>query len=342
MKHIFRLAQRGFRAEVLCIYGAILLLNLCAWGSALIVFEQHPLLMGTALLSFGLGLRHAVDADHIAAIDNVTRKLMQTQSRPIATGFFFALGHSSVVILACLAIAWTTTEITSRFESMKEIGALIGTLVSATFLFMIAIMNAVILWSTYRRWQELKETGTYTDEAFDLPGTGTGLMARILRPMFRLIRKSWQMYPLGFLFGLGFDTATEIALVGIAGTQSSAGLSVWAIMIFPLLFCAGMTLVDTLNGHLMIQAYGWAKVQPQRKLFYNMTITFISVITAVIIGTVEVIELVSDKLHLQGVLVSIAEAMSMHFSVIGYGIIGIFVLTWTASLCLNKLKQSRT
>ncbi len=340
MKHIVLQNQRGFQTEVLCIYGAILLLNISAWGSALIVFAQHPLLMGTALLSFGLGLRHAVDADHIAAIDNVTRKLMQTRQRPIATGFFFALGHSSVVILACLAIAWTTTEITARFDTMKSVGGLIGTLVSATFLFVIAAINAMLLWTTFRNWQALKKTGAYASEQMNLPGTG--LLARLLRPMFRLIRRSWQMYPLGFLFGLGFDTATEIALLGIAATQSNSGLSVWAIMIFPLLFCAGMTLVDTLNGHLMIGAYGWAQVQPQRKLLYNMTITLISVVTAVIIGTIEVIQLVSDKLHMQGVWVKIADTLSSHFATLGYGIIGIVILTWTTSLCLNKIRQSRT
>jgi nickel/cobalt transporter (NiCoT) family protein len=273
---MFLTSQKKYRTEILCIYGVILLLNISAWGSALVVFAQHPLLMGTALLSFGLGLRHAVDADHIAAIDNVTRKLIQTGQKPVATGFFFALGHSSVVILACLLIAWSSTEISTRFDNMKEIGGLIGTLVSASFLFIIAAINALLLRATYRSWQVLKKTGIYSEENMSMPGTG--LIARSLGPMFRLIRRSWQMYPLGFLFGLGFDTATEIALLGIAATQSSSGLSVWAIMIFPLLFCAGMTLVDTLNGHLMIRAYGWAQVQPQRKLFYNMTITFISVI----------------------------------------------------------------
>ncbi len=336
---MFLTSQKKYRTEILCIYGAILLLNISAWGSALVVFAQQPLLMGTALLSFGLGLRHAVDADHIAAIDNVTRKLIQTGQKPVATGFFFALGHSSVVILACLLIAWSSTEISTRFDNMKEIGGLIGTLVSASFLFIIAAINALLLRATYRSWQVLKKTGIYSEENMSMPGTG--LIARLLGPMFRLIRRSWQMYPLGFLFGLGFDTATEIALLGVAATQSSSGLSVWAIMIFPLLFCAGMTLVDTLNGHLMIGAYGWAQVQPQRKLFYNMTITFISVIVAVLIGTFEVVQLLSDKLHVQGLLVRLADLFNPYVAILGYGIIGVLVLTLTTSLFLDKIRSSR-
>ena len=340
MKQIFLNHEGGIRTEVWCVYIAILLLNICAWSGALLLFQKHPLLLGTALLSFGLGLRHAVDADHIAAIDNVTRKLIQNQQRPIGVGFFFALGHSTIVLLACVVIAWTSSQITTRFGDMKEIGSLIGTLVSAFFLFIIAILNALILWSTFKTWRTYKRTGQYTDESSDLLGPNTGLLARIIKPVFRLISKSWHMYPLGFLFGLGFDTATEIALLGIAATQSTAGLSPWAIMIFPLLFCAGMTLVDTLNGHLMIGAYGWAQAQPERKILYNLTITSISVLTAVAIGLIEVLSLAGAKLHVESPLINIAEDLSTHFSWLGYGIITICLVTWASSVFLSRSKKN--
>lgn len=338
MNHIFFNQDKTIRTDVWCVYIAILLLNVIAWSSAVLLFQNHPLLMGTALLSFGLGLRHAVDADHIAAIDNVTRKLIQTKKSPIGVGFFFALGHSTIVLLACVVIAWTTSEITNQMEGFKEIGGLIGTLISAFFLLFIAALNALILWSTYKTWLQYKKTGRYQEENIDLLGKNTGLLSRIIKPFFRLINKSWHMYPLGFLFGLGFDTATEIALLGIAATQSTAGLSPWTIMVFPLLFCAGMTLVDTLNGHLMIGAYGWAQAQPERKILYNMTITGLSVITAVVIGVIEVIDLTANKLHLNGKLVDFAEMMSEHFAVLGYSIILLSVLTWVTSIILNRVK----
>lgn len=342
MKQIFINSHGSIRSEVWGVYIAILLLNISAWSGAFLLFQEHPLLLGTALLSFGLGLRHAVDADHIAAIDNVTRKLIQTNQRAIGVGFFFALGHSTIVLLACIAIAWTSAQIATRFEDIKEIGSLIGTLVSAFFLFVIAAVNALILHTTYKTWRHYRQTGHYSEESIDLLGQGTGLLSRLIKPVFRLISRSWHMYPLGFLFGLGFDTATEIALLGIAATQSTAGLSPWAIMIFPLLFCAGMTLVDTLNGHLMIGAYGWAQAQPERKILYNLTITAISVVTAVAIGLVEVISLAGDKLQLQGFFIDLAELVSEHFSWLGYGIILLCILTWTLSFLLSRTdRQSK-
>ena len=340
MKQIFINSRGSIRAEVWSIYIVILLLNISAWSSALLLFQQHPLLLGTALLSFGLGLRHAVDADHIAAIDNVTRKLIQTGQHPIGVGFFFALGHSTIVLLACIAIAWTSAQLATRFDGVKEIGSLIGTLVSAFFLFVIAAVNALILWSTYKTWRRYKQTGHFTEESIDLLGPSTGLLGRLIKPAFRLISRSWHMYPLGFLFGLGFDTATEIALLGIAATQSTAGLSPWAIMVFPLLFCAGMTLVDTLNGHLMIGAYGWVQAQPERKILYNLTITGISVVTAVAIGLVEIVSLAGDTLMLQGFFVETAESISEHFSVLGFGIIVLYLLTWTTSFFLTRTKKN--
>lgn len=341
MKQIFINSRGSIRTEVWSVYIAILLLNISAWSGALLLFQKHPLLLGTALLSFGLGLRHAVDADHIAAIDNVTRKLIQTHQPTIGVGFFFALGHSTIVLLACIAIAWTSAQIATNFDDVKEIGGLIGTLVSAFFLFVIAAVNAMILHTTYKTWRHYKKTGHFAEESFDLLGPATGLVTRLIKPVFRLISRSWHMYPLGFLFGLGFDTATEIALLGIAATQSTAGLSPWAIMIFPLLFCAGMTLVDTLNGHLMIGAYGWAQAQPERKILYNLTITTISVVTAIAIGLIEVVSLAGHKLQLQGFFIDLAKTIGEHFSWLGYGIIFLCLLTWTISIFLGRANGQR-
>ena len=341
INQIFINPKGSIRTELWCVYAVILLLNICAWSSALLLFQNYPLLMGTALLAFGLGLRHAVDADHIAAIDNVTRKLIETKQSPVGVGFFFALGHSTIVFLACLALAWSTAELLSRFEHIKEVGGLIGTLVSAFFLLIIGAINAVILHATYQAWRCYRRTGLYATANVDLLGPQTGLLGKIIRPIFRFISNSKQMYPLGFLFGLGFGTATEIALLGIAATQSAAGLSPWSILVFPLLFCAAMTLVDTLNGHLMIGAYGWAHAQPERKMLYNLTITAISVVTAVVIGSIQVASLVADKMHLEGIWVELIDSLSEHFVILGYGIIGLCLLTWAVSVCLSKINVVR-
>ena len=191
------------------------------------------MLLGTAVLAYGFGLRHAVDADHIAAIDNVTRKLMQEGKRPVSVGFFFALGHSAVVILATAGIAVTATALASRFDAFRDAGGIVGTLVSTLFLFIIAAMNVAILVGVWRAFSHVRRGGAYSAEDFDLLLNSRGLLARLFRPAFRLVASSWHMFPLGFLFGLGFDTATEVALLGISATQAAQGMSIWSIMMFP-------------------------------------------------------------------------------------------------------------
>ena len=341
---ILRLAQAfsdsntQVRAKLFGIYGLLIGINVAAWIWALVAFHEHPVLLGTALLAYGFGLRHAVDADHIAAIDNVTRKLMQEKKRPVAVGFFFSLGHSSVVVLASIGVAFAASTMQERFEGFKAIGGVIGTSVSAAFLLVIALMNLVILRAIYKAWRHVRQGGAYVEDDFDLLLADRGFMARIFRPVFRLISRSWHMYPLGFLFGLGFDTATEIGLLGISATQASQGLSPWAIMVFPLLFSAGMSLVDTLDGHLMLGAYGWAYMKPIRKIYYNMTITLVSVVVAVVIGSIEALGLMGDQLDLKGSFWGFIGALNDSFGMLGYLIIGIFVASWAISVMLYRLK----
>ncbi|AZF63531.1 HoxN/HupN/NixA family nickel/cobalt transporter [Pseudomonas sp. LBUM920] len=334
LAQVFSDSNSHVRTKLFGIYGILIAINVGAWLWALVAFHQHPVLLGTALLAYSFGLRHAVDADHIAAIDNATRKLMQEHKRPVAVGFFFSLGHSSVVVLASIGVALTAAHV----EAFKAVGGVIGTSVSAVFLLVIALMNLVILRSIYKAWRHVREGGAYVEEDFDLLLADRGFMARIFRPLFRLISRSWHLYPLGFLFGLGFDTATEIALLGISATQAAQGLSPWSIMVFPLLFSAGMSLVDTLDGHLMLGAYGWAYMKPLRKLYYNMSITLVSVVVAVIIGSIEALGLIADQLELKGDFWGFIGNLNDSFGMLGYIIIVIFVASWAASVLLYRLK----
>lgn len=338
LAQVFSDSNRQVRSKLFGIYGLLIAINVGAWLWALVAFHEHPVLLGTALLAYSFGLRHAVDADHIAAIDNATRKLMQEQKRPVAVGFFFSLGHSSVVVLASIAVAFTAATLKEHFEAFKAVGGVIGTSVSALFLLLIALMNLVILRSIYKAWRHVRQGGAYVEEDFDLLLADRGFMARIFRPLFRLISRSWHLYPLGFLFGLGFDTATEIALLGISATQAAQGLSPWSIMVFPLLFSAGMSLVDTLDGHLMLGAYGWAYMKPIRKIYYNMSITLVSVVVAVIIGSIEALGLIADQLELKGNFWGFIASLNDSFGMLGYIIIGIFIASWAASVLLYRLK----
>jgi len=319
------------------IYAVLVAANLLAWIWALIAFHDYPVLVGTAFLAYTFGLRHAVDADHIAAIDNVTRKLMQEGKRPVAVGLFFSLGHSTVVALASAAIALTTSALEGRFETFKTMGGMIGTLVSAVFLFVVAAANFLILRSVYQTFQEVRRGGAFVEEDLNQLLAQRGFLGRIFRPMFRLVSRSWHMYPLGLLFGLGFDTATEIGLLGISAAEASKGLPVWSIMVFPALFTAGMSLIDTTDGVLMLGAYGWAFTKPIRKLYYNLTITFVSVLVAVLIGGIEVLGLLADQLSLEGPFWSLIGRLNENFGSLGYLIIAIFVASWLVSIAVYRL-----
>ena len=316
----------------------VVALVIVAWGWALSAFHDRPLLLGTAFIAFGFGLRHAVDADHIAAIDNVTRKLMQEGKRPVAVGFFFSLGHSSVVILASLGVVLATAALKDRFNFFKEAGGLVGTSVSALFLVVIAVSNLAIFLSIWRAFQKMRRGEPIVEEELDIILAQRGVLARIFRRLFKLIATSWYMFPLGFLFGLGFDTATEIAVLGISATEASKGIPTGAIMVFPMLFTAGMSLVDTTDGVLMLGAYGWAFQTPMRKLYYNMTITLVSVLVALIVGGVEALGLFRDHLGLKGLFWGAIDALTDNFGILGYGVIGIFIASWAGSVALYRMR----
>jgi len=327
----------SLRASIASIYALLLLLNAVVWGWAMLTFRHQPVFLGTALLAYGFGLRHAVDADHIAAIDNVTRKLMQEGKRPVSVGFFFAMGHSAVVILAAAGVALTAAAL--HFDRAKSVGSVISTSVSALFLFAIAAMNLLIFLSVWRTFRHVRSGGAFVEEDFDLLMNKRGFASRLFRPLFRLIRKSWHMFPLGFLFGLGFDTATEVALLGMSATQAARGVSIWSIMVFPALFAAGMSLIDTTDGILMLGAYEWAYVKPIRKLFYNMTITLVSVIIAVFIGGIEALGLLQARMQFSGGLWDWVGHLNDNFNNLGFIIIGVFILAWCVSVVIYRYKD---
>jgi high-affinity nickel-transport protein len=325
------------RSRIVSMYIVLIASNLLVWVWALTAFRDRPVLLGTALLAYTFGLRHAVDADHIAAIDNVTRKLMQEGKRPVAVGFFFSIGHASVVIAMSAAVAVAAAALQSRFAAFKAVGAVISTAASALFLFAIAAANTVILAAIYRRFRAAKR-GAPADEAdLDMLLADRGLLARLFRPLFRMVGRSWHLLPIGVLFGLGFDTATEVALFGIAASEVSKGLGVWSTMVFPALFAAAMSLIDTTDGILMLGAYGWAFMKPLRKLYYNLTITALSVVVAVAIGGIETLGLIGGRLDLQGPFWHMIGALNDNFGLLGYGIIGIFVAGWGLSIVIYRL-----
>ena len=331
----------GLRAKIIGIYALLIGANIAAWLWALTAFRNYPILLGTATLAYTFGLRHAFDPDHIAAIDNVTRKLMQGGKRPVAVGFFFSLGHSTIVVLLSIAIAVTATALQSKFDNFTTVGGVVGTLVSAFFLFAIAVANLLVLISIYRTFRSVKNGGKFIEEDLDLMLSQRGLMGRVLRRFFHLIERSWHMYPLGVLFGLGFDTATEVGLLGISATQAAQGLSIWSILVFPALFTAGMSLMDTTDGVLMLGAYGWAFMKPIRKLYYNLTITAVSVIVALVVGGLEVLNLIGDRLGLTeaGGFWGAIGAINDNFGILGYIIVGIFVLGWLISFLVYRAKR---
>ena len=332
-------ARNGVKGRIVSLYALLIGFNIGAWAWALIVFHNYPVLLGTAFLAYTFGLRHAVDADHIAAIDNVTRKLMQQGKRPVAVGFFFSLGHSTIVFGLSVIIALTSFAIKNRFDSFEAVGGIIGTSVSAFFLLTIAVANIIVLISVYRTFQHVKRGGQFLDEDLNLILGKRGFFGRLFRNLFRLIEHSWQMYPVGFLFGLSFDTATEVGLLGISATEAAKGLPIWSILVFPALFTAGMALVDSTDSILMLAAYGWAFVKPIRKLYYNMTITFVSVLVALLVGGIEVLGLIGDHLKFHGAAWDMIGSLNNNFGVIGFGIIGVFVLSWAISIIIYRMKR---
>jgi high-affinity nickel-transport protein len=294
--------------------------------------------MGTALLAYLFGLRHAVDADHIAAIDNVVRKLSQKGNKPLSTGFFFSLGHSTVVILASAAVAGIAAVMNQGFGQAGKIGAIIGTSVSAFFLLFIAISNLFILKAIWKAFLKARQGIPVDEEDLNALLSGRGFFTRLLKSLFDLVTESRHMYLVGFLFGLGFDTATEIGLLALSASQAVKGLPLTGVLIFPALFTAGMALVDTADSVLMVEVYGWAFLKPLRKLWYNLTLTALSILVALFIGGLEALGLMADHLGLSGGFWSLIENLNNDLNQFGFVVIGVFLVGWVASVIVYRLK----
>lgn len=332
-------AVSALRNKTSILYAFLIGLNVAAWGLAFWLFSSRPLLLGTALLAYTFGLRHAVDADHISAIDNVTRKLMQDRKRQIGVGFFFSLGHSTVVIALTVGIALAASIVKDQLPALQRVGELVGMSVSATFLLLVAAINLVVLIDIGRAFRSARRGDAYDQQDVEEMLDGRGLIGRFFRPLLKLVDSSWKMYPIGLLFGLGFDTATEVGLLGIAAVEAGKGLPVYDILIFPLLFTAGMSLVDTTDGILMLGAYGWAFVKPMRKLYYNMVVTLVSVLVALIVGAIEAASVVAMQLRLSGGIWDAVISLSGNFGMLGFVIVGVFLASWGISTAIYKLRR---
>jgi nickel/cobalt transporter (NiCoT) family protein len=328
-------SSSALRNRVLAVYVFLVLFNLVAWGLVVASSTAFPIMLPTAFLAYTFGLRHAVDADHIAAIDNSTRKLMQDGQRPVAVGLFFSLGHSTVVVALTVLVA-ISAGIISDIPAAQQIGGLIGTAVSGTFLIVIGIINLVVLLDIYRMFRQVSAGGSYSEESLEDFLNNRGLLARLLRPMLKIIRKSWHMYPLGVLFGLGFDTASEVALLGLAVTSGAGHLPIALILVLPAIFAAGMSTIDATDGILMLGAYGWAYVKPIRKLYYNLNITLVSVIIAFVVGGIEILSIVADEFGLTGGIWDFVTGVD--FGLIGIAIIAVFLGSWGISTLIYRWK----
>lgn len=293
---------------------------------------------GAGVLAYTLGMRHAFDADHIAAIDDTTRFLLQKGKRPLAVGLFFSLGHSTVVFVFVAAIALVASKATAFQDAFAGVGGIIGTLVSGTFLYLIAALNFAVLAGIVRVWRRAKR-GEYSEEHLDDLLAKRGLMNRIFRGRYdRYIKDSWQMYPLGLLFGLGFDTATQVGLLAVAGTTAMAGgLPPMAIIALPILFTAGMTTMDTIDGIFMSKAYGWAFVTPVRKIYYNITMTSLSIFVAVVIGSVQLLSLLGDEFGLSGQPWEFLASINLNLA--GQIVVGTFFVVWISALVYYKVAK---
>ncbi|HEY2946943.1 MAG TPA: HoxN/HupN/NixA family nickel/cobalt transporter [Micromonosporaceae bacterium] len=323
--------------------GFVALLHVVGWGTLFWLVAPHRYDLGDAgvfgiglgVTAYLLGMRHAFDADHIAAIDNTTRKLMSDGQRPLSVGFWFSLGHSSIVFGLCFVLGIgmraLAGQVGSDASGLQAATGLIGTLVSGVFLLLIAAVNLVVLAGIVRVFKRMRGGG-YDEAALERHLDNRGLLNRVLRPVNRAVRKPWHMYPVGLLFGLGFDTATEVSLLVLAGGAAAFALPWYAILTLPVLFAAGMSLLDAADGCFMNFAYGWAFAKPVRKVYYNITITGLSVAVAAIIGTIELVGLVADKLGItRGPLAAVAAVDLNH---VGYAIVALFVVTWLAALAV--------
>jgi high-affinity nickel-transport protein len=317
--------------------GAVLWLHLAGWGLLLYYASAKPVLVGLGTLAYTFGLRHAFDADHIAAIDNTTRKLRQQGQRPLGVGFFFSLGHSTVVFALAVGLALAASAVKAHIPGFQQVGSIIGASVSGTFLVIIGVLNLLVLVDVIRIAREMRQ-GRLDEERLERRLMDRGLMNRaFLGRAFRLISRSWDLYPLGVLFGLGFDTASEVGLLALTAGAAGGGTPVLAIVALPLLFAAGMSLMDTADGVFMSKAYGWAFSSPVRKVFYNITVTAMSVAVALGIGAVELLQVLVNRLDLRGGFWSWLGGLD--FGTLGYVVVGTFVVTWAVAFAVWKTRR---
>ncbi|HET9341809.1 MAG TPA: HoxN/HupN/NixA family nickel/cobalt transporter [Candidatus Eremiobacteraceae bacterium] len=325
--------------KIVSTYAFLLVFNAGAWLAAFAVFGSHPPLLGTALLAYTFGLRHAVDADHIAAIDSVTRRLMHDGAKPVKAGLFFSLGHSTIVVLLTVAIALSADAVRSHIPLLRFDDGVVGPAISALFLLTIAVINVGVLIDVLRaHWRARSGQAYDNGNALSQSVAQGGILGRLFRPVLAMVDKSWKMYPIGVLFGLGFDTATEVGLLGIAAIEAGNALPVAAILIFPLLFAAGMSLLDTTDGILMLGAYGWAFVRPDRKLSYNMIVTVVSIFGALFVGGVEALDLLENRLKLGGGLWPAIASVNGNLGALGCAIVGLFAVSWLTSVLVHRAR----
>ena len=315
-------------------YGFIAALHLLGWGLYLHYAGQYPHLVGLGFAAYVFGLRHAFDADHIAAVDDTVRFMLQKGKQPLGVGFFFSLGHSTVVLALAIGIAFAATAVKAELPQLKDMGAIIGASVSGTFLWIIGILNLLVLLDILKIWRTAK-SGTHSHAHLEALLQKRGLLNRLFGGRLqKLMSHSWQMYPLGLLFGLGFDTASEVGLLAMTAGASAGNLPVPAVLCLPILFASGMTVMDTTDGVLMCKAYNWAFLNPLRKIFYNITTTGLSVAVALLVGTVELMQVLIGMLGLHGRFVDLIAGLD--FGILGYLIVGMFLLAWALSVGVWK------
>ena len=330
----------GERKRLGGFYGAVALLHILGWGSLLTYGAGHPAFLGLGAAAYFFGMRHAFDADHISAIDNTTRKLLSDGKKPVGTGFFFSLGHSTVVfviaVILGLAIKSVVDSVVSDNGRLRDIGGLVGTSVSGLFLLLIGVLNLLVLLDILGVYRRMRQ-GRYDRDSLQQELVAGGVFVRLFGRLFKFVGASWHMYPIGFLFGLGFDTASEVALLAISAGAAAQGLPFLAVVSLPLIFAAGMSLWDTTDGAFMAKAYSWAFASPIRKVFYNMTVTGLSVFVALFIGLVEVAQVLSGQFRLVGQPWTFIDRLD--FGTLGFIIVGAFVVTWVAAFAIFKVRR---
>jgi high-affinity nickel-transport protein len=311
--------------------GVVLGLHVLGVALLLLFAPSHPVLGGLGVLAYSFGLRHAFDADHISAIDNTTRKLLAEGARPLGVGFFFSLGHSTVVLVLSIGIAVAASAVHAAIPTLQGYGGTVGTIVSGVFLWMIGMLNLAALRGIVAIAREAR-SGSFDEDALEARLQQRGFMSRLFGRALKLVRRSEHIYPIGVLFGLGFDTATEVALLAVTAGAASGHVPALAVLALPILFAAGMSLMDTADGVFMSKAYGWAFSSPARKIYYNLTVTGLSVTVALLVGTIELMQVAVQKLGLSGGVWSWLQTVDL--GTLGYAIFGLFAVTWLVALAV--------